>query len=40
MWMEIYTGFSMVYDQLMDNVPYEDWCAYLTGLLRDYGCRE
>lgn len=38
--MEIYTGFSMVYDQLMDNVPYEDWCAYLTGLLRDYGCRE
>lgn len=38
--MEIYTGFSMVYDQLMDNVPYEDWCAYLTELLRDYGCRE
>ncbi len=38
--MEIYTGFSMVYDQLMDNVPYEDWCVYLTGLLRDYGCRE
>ena len=38
--MEIYTSFSMVYDQLMDNVPYEDWCAYLTGLLRDYGCRE
>ncbi len=38
--MEIYTGFSMVYDQLMDNIPYEDWCVYLTGLLRDYGCRE
>ena len=38
--MEIYTGFSMVYDQLMDNVSYEDWCVYLTGLLRDYGCRE
>lgn len=38
--MEIYTGFAMVYDRLMDNVPYEDWCAYLTGLLREYGCRE
>ena len=38
--MEIYTGFSMVYDQLMDNVSYEDWCVYLTALLRDFGCRE
>lgn len=38
--MEAYTGFALVYDQLMDNVPYQDWCEYLTGLLREYGCRE
>lgn len=38
--MDAYTSFAMVYDQLMDNVPYEAWCAYLTGLLREYGCRE
>ena len=38
--MDAYTSFAMVYDQLMDNVPYEAWCAYLTGLLRAYGCRE
>lgn len=38
--MEAYTGFALVYDQLMDNVPYQDWCDYLTGFLREYGCRE
>lgn len=38
--MEAYTGFALVYDQLMDNVPYQDWCEYLAGLLREYGCRE
>ncbi|MCD2493429.1 class I SAM-dependent methyltransferase [Lacrimispora sp. NSJ-141] len=35
-----YTSFAAVYDKFMDNVPYEEWCAYLTGLLRDYGCRD
>ena len=35
--MEIYTGFSMVYDQLMDNVPYEAWSRFLAGLLKEYG---
>ena len=35
---EAYTSFAEVYDAFMDNVPYEEWCAYLTGLLREYGC--
>lgn len=35
-----YTGFAEVYDRFMDNVPYEEWCEYLTGLLRKYGCKE
>ncbi len=35
--MEAYTGFAEVYDMFMDNIPYEEWCAYLTGLLREYG---
>ena len=34
--MDAYTGFAQVYDMFMDNVPYEEWCSYLTGLLRKY----
>ena len=35
--MEAYTGFAAVYDIFMDNVPYDEWCSYLTALLREYG---
>ncbi len=35
--MEAYGSFAQVYDLFMDNVPYEEWCAYLTGLLTEYG---
>lgn len=34
--MEAYTGFAEVYDIFQDNVPYEEWCAYVTGLLKEY----
>lgn len=32
-----YTAFAYVYDELMDNVPYDDWARYLIGLLRENG---
>ena len=32
-----YTSFSMVYDELMDNIPYDEWSDYLTGLLQEEG---
>ena len=35
--MEAYTGFASVYDLFMDNIPYRDWCAYVTGLLKEHG---
>ena len=35
--MEAYTGFASVYDLFMDNIPYKDWCAYVTGLLKEHG---
>ena len=38
--MEAYTGFAEVYDLFMDNVPYEQWAEYITGLLRDYGIED
>lgn len=37
--MEAYRSFAWVYDMFMDNVPYEEWCEYLTGLLEEYGIK-
>ena len=38
--MQAYTGFAAVYDTFMDNIPYEEWCEYLTGLLKEQGVTE
>lgn len=38
--MQAYTGFAQVYDSFMDNIPYEDWCEYLAGLLQEYEIKE
>ena len=35
--MDAYTSFARVYDMFMDNVPYEEWCDYISGLLKEYG---
>lgn len=35
--MEAYGGLAQVYDIFMDETPYEDWCALLTGLIEKYG---
>lgn len=32
-----YGNFASVYDTFMDNVPYDEWGAYLHGLLQEYG---
>ena len=32
-----YTAFAYVYDELMDNVPYDEWAEYLVGLLKENG---
>ena len=37
---EAYTSFAKVYDTFMDNIPYEEWGKYLTGLLEEYGVKE
>lgn len=34
--MEAYTSFARVYDMFMDNIPYKEWCRYLTGVLAQY----
>ncbi len=35
--MDAYTGFAYVYDEYMDNIPYEEWAEYLISLLKEYG---
>lgn len=35
--MASYQSFAQVYDLFMDNIDYDGWCAYLTGLLKEYG---
>ena len=35
--MDAYTGFAGVYDKFMDNIPYEQWEAYVISLLKEYG---
>ena len=35
--MSSYESFARVYDLFMDNIPYEKWCEYLAGLLKEYG---
>lgn len=35
--MDAYTSFAQVYDLFMDNVPYEQWCAFLCRRLREQG---
>jgi len=35
--IDAYTAFAEVYDQMMDQIPYQDWCTFVTGLLRSFG---
>ena len=38
--MEAYTDFAQVYDEFMDETPYEEWCAFLVGMLKKYGVNQ
>lgn len=37
---EAYEEFATVYDQLMDNIPYDQWFEYLHSLLVEHGIKE
>ena len=38
--METYSGFAMVYDMFMDNIPYDEWSRYLIDLLKENGIED
>lgn len=34
---QVYSDFARVYDELMDNTPYETWCENIVALMEQYG---
>ena len=34
--MGSYENFARVYDELMDNVPYEEWTDFILAILKKY----
>ena len=38
--MDAYTSFASVYDTFMDNIPYEEWSAYLIDILKEYNIED
>ncbi|MBE5892821.1 MAG: methyltransferase domain-containing protein [Lachnospiraceae bacterium] len=38
--MDAYQDFAYVYDELMDNTPYEEWCDRIEALIAKYGVSE
>lgn len=38
--MASYGSFADVYDIFMDNIPYDEWCGYLRGLLTRCGVED
>lgn len=38
--MNEYTAFASVYDEFMDNIPYDDWSVYIESLLKEYGVND
>ncbi len=35
--MEAYTDFARVYDELMDDTPYGEWCDRIVADMEKYG---
>lgn len=38
--MESYTNFAKVYDEFMDQTPYDRWCLNILQIFREYGIPE
>ena len=37
---DCYGAFAAVYDRLMEDIPYEDWCGLLVRMLDGFGIRD
>ncbi len=36
---EAYSDFALVYDRLMDNIPYDEWFSYISLLLEEFNIK-
>ncbi len=36
---EVYSDFALVYDRLMDNIPYDEWFHYIRLLLEEFNIK-
>lgn len=36
---EAYSDFALVYDRLMDNIPYDEWFSYISLLLNEFNIK-
>ena len=35
--LETYDALAYVYDELMDNIPYTEWCDVIDKIIREHG---
>ena len=35
--MNAYHAFALVYDRMMEEIPYEEWCNFVTDQLKQFG---
>lgn len=35
--MEAYTAFADIYNEFMDNIPYDNWCGNIVDILNEHG---
>ncbi len=38
--MDAYHAFALVYDRMMEEIPYGEWCDFVTDQLRHYGIED
>ena len=37
--MNAYHAFALVYDRMMEEIPYEEWCNFVTDQLKNLALR-
>ena len=38
--MNAYHAFALVYDRMMEEIPYEEWCNFVTDQLKKFGIED
>ena len=38
--MNAYHAFALVYDRMMEEIPYEEWCYFVSDQLKNFGIED